>query len=1080
MSRQIAVRILQRDKILKSWTFINLNSRRSPYTYQNLFSDIKNGNVSATCDLALTCDHFNVIEVDSKQKSSSTETIQGDPNEDMLPAIDIFENRFFTLVLNESCQECNQPKPEPVNKPPNAFQLLMQSARDNKHKDDPKKLPNPTNGKELLLNEFITYCQQNGSNFPVGSGKPAKDFVNTVVELYFYIDGHYEGMSENIFGVSLPNKMFHGFNKPEKSKHRKRQLNNLSMESLEKKTISLKVAMQAQIYMNSNEWKTVRGELESLVDFCDAYIKYLKRKNKKMATLHQTPRENDIEKEAKVFVCPVKHKTYLNQNLIKIKNKIEAAPLYEPIFINEEICSSMIDRRRVYDLIQEIRQDGLGVPCVLYVHHVGGQRSNMNFVWTIDDEKEHLPKIIKKCIEIGQAIQEKVPTYQRRITKKAFKERYGNVASKVALRTIFEELTDDHSTPENLTSKEINDRFKEALNSEDPGILVDLRQQPPDHKKDTYKVFFDAAASYIQEDVGVAVQERRHGNQLYLAKAVSFKALHKTIKGRVPEGTPIPSIKWLRYQAQPRYPNSKTAKLYHGRFNIKMMVQKRQVRSKHVDAHYCAAAWRYLREYAIKNRDMCTLVSMDDKHKIKVGEPGYPLAAAERGKQVIVAENEVMAVGDHDFSKSTLTPSVNFIIDVPGSIEESFYRGDVFVGIKDSVLQPSSPFRHACELKDILLTKDTVQPILLIYSDGGPDHRCTYMSVKLSLISIFKDLNLDILIALRTAPGNSWANPVERLMSIVNLGLQGVGVMRKEMSSAMEKKISGANNLKEMRDILTEKNEQTEWENSISAPKKLISEQMKQLDLKDKAFQIFNPADEESMAKMWDKCLEIEESLKKDSLTAKDTKSLDNLQKFLHHCCVEGQYTFQIKKCGGIECSICEPLRDDRCKDIGTLPFPVQKDDHFKPFSEVYNTKTNDKPPSKTVRPAATRTKIPFSPSVQHIRNSDTMVQCGECDKWRLVFSKKKLNKFQKEQLEKILADLDYTCGFLFDDIELPNGLQVYIKDHDCGDHIEKLYYAAEYQPICIHCGDYLHGVDNESTTFPQCEDCLQPVISKR
>ena len=53
---------------------------------------------------------------------------------------------------------------------------------------------------------------------------------------------------------------------------------------------------------------------------------------------------------------------------------------------------------------------------------------------------------------------------------------------------------------------------------------------------------------------------------------------------------------------------------------------------------------------------------MDDKHNIKVGEPSYPLAAAERGKQVIVGVNEVMAVGDHDFSKCTITPSVNLIV----------------------------------------------------------------------------------------------------------------------------------------------------------------------------------------------------------------------------------------------------------------------------------------------------------------------------------------------------------------------------------------------------------------------------------
>ena len=82
-----------------------------------------------------------------------------------------------------------------------------------------------------------------------------------------------------------------------------------------------------------------------------------------------------------------------------------------------------------------------------------------------------------------------------------------------------------------------------------------------------------------------------------------------------------------------------------------------------------------------------------------------------------------------------------------------------------------------------------VPPILLIYSDGGPDHRCNYMSVKLSLIAVFLDLDLDMLVALRTAPSNSWANPVERIMSIVNIGLQGVGVMRQKGSDNFEKAI---------------------------------------------------------------------------------------------------------------------------------------------------------------------------------------------------------------------------------------------------------------------------------------------------
>lgn len=41
------------------------------------------------------------------------------------------------------------------------------------------------------------------------------------------------------------------------------------------------------------------------------------------------------------------------------------------------------------------------------------------------------------------------------------------------------------------------------------------------------------------------------------------------------------------------------------------------------------------------------------------------------------------------------------------------------------------------------------------------------------------------------------------------------------------------------------------------------------------------------------------------------------------------------------------------------------------------------------------------------------MVQCTECDKWRLVYAKKKLNNLQKENLKAIMGDIDYTCGMM-------------------------------------------------------------------
>jgi hypothetical protein len=57
---------------------------------------------------------------------------------------------------------------------------------------------------------------------------------------------------------------------------------------------------------------------------------------------------------------------------------------------------------------------------------------------------------------------------------------------------------------------------------------------------------------------------------------------------------------------------------------------------------------------------------------------------------------------------------------------------------------------------------------------------------------------------------------------------------------------------------------------------------------------------------------------------------------------------------------------------------------------------------------------MPYSPSVQHAKNSDTMVQCESCDKWRLVFSKKKLTQQQKQQVNLLLENISFSCGITY------------------------------------------------------------------
>ena len=304
----------------------------------------------------------------------------------------------------------------------------------------------------------------------------------------------------------------------------------------------------------------------------------------------------------------------------------------------------------------------------------------------------------------------------------------------------------------------------------------------------------------MEESVETAVDDRRHGEVTHLARAISVRDLLEQVSARCPQGTEIPSKQWLRLQFWPKTPSNRNSLQYTGKLNVKFMVQARQLRKRHEDAHYFAALFRYTKEFAIKFRDHCSLLFLDDKHRCKVGEPNYPVAAVERGKKVVVAASgSTFAVSDHDFTKFGLIPSVALLCDVPESIDDSFYRGEVVDGLKDAATEPSSPMRHSTELSKLFKEREIQSPIVVLYTDGGPDHNTTFLSVQLGLISLFLHHNLDMIEAVRTAPYHSWKNPCERVNCVLNLDLQAVGLMRASMEEKFEKAISSCGSVQEIR-----------------------------------------------------------------------------------------------------------------------------------------------------------------------------------------------------------------------------------------------------------------------------------------
>ena len=168
------------------------------------------------------------------------------------------------------------------------------------------------------------------------------------------------------------------------------------------------------------------------------------------------------------------------------------------------------------------------------------------------------------------------------------------------------------------------------------------------------------------------------------------------------------------------------------------------MRAYHTDAHWCNTLFRYIRELAIQDRGNCVFISCDDKSKIDFGEPGHVLSSGVREKKSIAPSNTTLVSLDHDVAhKGNVIPTVDMICDVPESIDDSFYRGVVNIKLKEGVFQPSSTTRSTLinTMRENEFDNFNTPNVYMI-TDGGPEHRLTFESVKISLM-LFKELNID-------------------------------------------------------------------------------------------------------------------------------------------------------------------------------------------------------------------------------------------------------------------------------------------------------------------------------------------------
>ncbi|GBC20243.2 hypothetical protein GLOIN_2v1778764 [Rhizophagus irregularis DAOM 181602=DAOM 197198] len=557
--------------------------------------------------------------------------------------------------------------------------------------------------------------------------------------------------------------------------------------------------------------------------------------------------------------------------------------------------------------------------------------------------------------------------------------------------------------------------------------------------------------------------------------AISIRDLREIITKRlneklIPETVLIPSEEWIRLQFQLTNPITESAKQYTGRFNIKFMVQVRQLRKDHPDTHYCAALFRYLREFAILYQQYVSFICADDKHKVSIGE-GINTSTGVRNRKTIVFQETPLVACNHDFTKLSLTPSVIFFCNIPQSIEDSFYSGKVFVSFKDTVFQPSSAIRHTTEFYNAIFTHhlNNIPPILCLYTDGGPDHRTIFGSVQISLICLFLHGNFDMLIAMRTAPHHSWTNPAERIMSILNLGLQGVALVRDTMRPESETAFAKLDTLDEIRAAAkTNETLQSDLCKCITRVQQILEGRTERLVLHDESFQYYDPADKTMIDEFFNIILLIDRTLKISETTSDILSKKTQLQQFMKTHCRQRQY---IKKCGQLSCTICQSVRlpDDIFDSLDWLPDPIPSTmdkDHYANFQTAYRSGTTEQYRPTLMTTMANSERVPSS--IFTNTRVHEFIQCFQYGKIRCLYSECALSAEDKIACQISIDDWDYSCGSPF--VPKNNILynKIFVREKiSCEMPMELAYYSCRKSTnngdTCYWCGH-----DNELVEPPE------------
>lgn len=358
-------------------------------------------------------------------------------------------------------------------------------------------------------------------------------------------------------------------------------------------------------------FKPVFEDVEKVVLCMNKYRTHLMNCSDRMTAVHQSlhpvrmPSDHTLVRvyeASNLLATPIVYHQLL-ESLEKV---------YEPVHLEEFSPIDRFERRHWIDGII------LPVPFIVYSYQHGNYKGTEHFLWRIPDDPGN--RSDTTTVRIIANLNEQ-DMYATRAMKKAFIDKYSHRIKipKMVLRSIFRDLSGDSSSSETAEQQIIDERVTSfMLTADDSSILLDLRVLNGRPESTQFDAFWEEVDKLVVENA--AVQERRHGDCMYLPIAMSIEDLKNMVSSRLPEGTLIPSAEWIRLQFWPSNPYANIAIHHTGRFNLKYKVQSRLLRISHEDCHYVAALYKYQKNMAVLLREHSMFAYVDDKANVPIGK----------------------------------------------------------------------------------------------------------------------------------------------------------------------------------------------------------------------------------------------------------------------------------------------------------------------------------------------------------------------------------------------------------------------------------------------------------------------------